>query len=121
MQFFPCDPGAPLWGSWRQMVHNTFGGLEYVGGGLGLLLFGRARRDNYRLAKVLQLSGLLVWLGLLLMTVPGLFAVRGAVQRIIESLLFGWLAWGGIKQLIVTMLWPMPDRLSEVNITERSR
>ncbi|WP_026603682.1 DUF998 domain-containing protein [Methylomonas sp. 11b] len=97
--FFPCDPGAPLWGSWRQMVHNAFGGLEYAGGGLGLLLFGIARRDNYRLAMAIQLSGLLVWTGLLLMTVQELFGVRGAVQRFSEALLFGWLAWGSIKRL----------------------
>lgn len=119
--FFPCDPGAPLWGSWRQTVHNAFGGLEYAGGGFGLLLLGKARRENYRLAMALQLSGLLVWLGLLLMTVPGLFGVRGAVQRVIEALLFGWLAWGSIKQLISTMLWPISDRLNEMNIAEKTR
>lgn len=97
--FFPCDPGAPLWGSWRQIVHNAFGGLEYAGGGLGLLLLGKARRESYRLTMALQLSGLVVWIGLLLMAVPGLFGVRGAVQRVIEALLFGWLAWGSIKRL----------------------
>lgn len=119
--FFPCDPGAPLWGSWRQMVHNAFGGLEYAGGGLGLLLLGKARRENYQLAITLQLSGFLVWMGLLLMTVPGLFGVRGAVQRFSEALLFGWLAWGSIKQLISTMLWPISDRLNKVNIAEKNR
>ncbi|WP_458028467.1 DUF998 domain-containing protein [Methylomonas sp. MgM2] len=119
--FFPCDLGAPLWGSWRQMIHNAFGGLEYVGGGLGLLLFGRARRDNYRLAKVLQLSGLLVWLGLLLMTVPGLFGFRGAVQRSIEAILFGWLTLGSIKNLTGTMLWPVSDCLNEVKALKKTR
>lgn len=103
--FFPCDQGAPLWGSWRQLVHNAFGGLEYAGGGLGLLLLGKTRRENDRLAMALQLSGLLVWMGLLLMTIPGLFGVRGAVQRIIEALLFGWLAWGSIKRL--TSRWQL--------------
>src|SRR5579863_2962744 len=23
--FFPCDPGGPLFGSWRTLVHNTAG------------------------------------------------------------------------------------------------
>jgi len=118
--FFPCDPGAPLWGLWRQMVHNAFGGLEYAGGGLGLFLLGKVRRENHQLAMPLQLSGLLVWLGLLLMTVPGLFSVRGAVQRVIEALLFGWLALGSIKQLFSTMLWPISDRLNEMNIAKKT-
>jgi hypothetical protein len=66
---------------------------------LGLLLLGKARRGNAPLTIALQLSGFLVWMGLLLMTIPGLFEVRGAVQRSIEALLFGWLAWGSIKRL----------------------
>jgi len=104
------------------MVHNAFGGLEYAGGGLGLLLLGKARRENYQVAITLQLSGLLVWMGLLLMTVPGLFGVRGAVQRVIEAPLFGWLAWGSIKQIANTApLWPVSDRVNEVNVAEEIR
>ncbi|WP_415879077.1 DUF998 domain-containing protein [Methylomonas sp. TEB] len=110
--FFPCDQGAPLWGSWRQLVHNAFGGLEYAGGGLGLFLIGKAWRENTPLALALQLSGVLVWAGLLLMTVPALFGVRGAVQRVIEALLFGWLACGSFRKLAsTTPLWPVSDRL----------
>jgi hypothetical protein len=38
---FPCDPGGPLFGSWRTLVHNTAGVIDYGGTALGFLLFCR--------------------------------------------------------------------------------
>ena len=32
--FFPCDPGSPLFGSWRQHAHNIAGFVEYLGTGI---------------------------------------------------------------------------------------
>jgi hypothetical protein len=34
---FPCDPGAPVFGSLRNQLHNLFGGFEYIGAGLGFI------------------------------------------------------------------------------------
>lgn len=92
--FFPCDLGSPLWGSGRQLLHNLFGGLEYLSGGFGLLLLAASFRDRRLLARALKWSGLTVWAALLMMSIPYLFDIRGVVQRIAETLLFGWLAWG---------------------------
>src|SRR5690242_8926977 len=39
--FFPCDPGCPLFGSWRTLVHNAAGLIDYGGTALGFLLFSR--------------------------------------------------------------------------------
>lgn len=103
---FPCDVGSPLWGSWRQLLHNAFGGLEYLGGGLGLLWFSVAMRHRPGLAATLRWSGIAVIVGLLVMSVPGLFAVRGAAQRAVEALLFSWLAWASVLRLAGGELWP---------------
>lgn len=105
---FPCDPGSPLWGSWRQLLHNLFGGLEYLGGGIGLLLLAASRRDQRPLATALQWSGVAVLLALPLMTMPQLFAIRGAVQRVAEMLLFSWLAWGCGLRVCGVCLWATP-------------
>src|SRR5438105_3172591 len=37
--FFPCDPGGPLFGSWRTLVHNAAALIDYGGTTLGFLLF----------------------------------------------------------------------------------
>jgi hypothetical protein len=39
--FFPCDPGAPLFGSWRTQAHNVVGFIDYEGTGIGFLLASR--------------------------------------------------------------------------------
>lgn len=28
--FFPCDPGTPMSGSWKNTIHNLVGGLAYI-------------------------------------------------------------------------------------------
>ena len=30
--FFPCDPGSPVSGTWKQQLHNFGGFIEYAGG-----------------------------------------------------------------------------------------
>jgi hypothetical protein len=42
---FPCDPGLPRHGSWRQNIHDMGGLLEYVGGA-------------YAIYRLLPLTGL---------------------------------------------------------------
>ncbi|MGZ0077113.1 DUF998 domain-containing protein [Methylomonas sp. YC3] len=94
---FPCDPGSPLMGSWRQQIHNLFGALEYLGGGYGLLLFGRI--PGSRIAIPLKISGVLVLTVLVLLAIPFLADYRGLIQRIAESVLFGWLTLASAVQL----------------------
>ncbi|NJA08098.1 DUF998 domain-containing protein [Methylomonas sp. MED-D] len=94
---FPCDPGSPLIGSWRQQIHNLFGALEYLGGGLALLLFGRI--PGSRIAIPLKISGALVLTVLVSLAIPCLADYRGLIQRVAEGVLFGWLALASAVQL----------------------
>ncbi|HSY17581.1 MAG TPA: DUF998 domain-containing protein, partial [Candidatus Acidoferrales bacterium] len=51
--FFPCDPGGPLFGTWRTMVHNVLGFIDYEGTGIGFLLVARCCvRRNAKCAAV---------------------------------------------------------------------
>jgi len=96
---FPCDPGSPLLGSWRQQIHNLFGALEYLGGGLGLIWLGGTERFAGHLSgTALTISGALVLYCLLLIAIPDL-AFRGLIQRFADGLLFGWLALASAAQL----------------------
>ncbi len=83
---FPCDPGSPASGTWRQGLHNLAGGVEYVGGGLVLLRLGQGGwpLGTWAGGAVLGAAGALT----LLPTSPG----RGLIQRVAELLLFGTLA-----------------------------
>ena len=83
---FPCDPGSPASGTWRQGLHNLAGGVEYVGGGLVLLRLGQGgwSLGTWAGAAVLGVAGALT----LLPTSPA----RGLIQRFAELLLFGTLA-----------------------------
>jgi hypothetical membrane protein len=92
-EFFPCDPGAPLFGSWRTEVHDFLGFLDYAGTGAGFLLVSRhlARRGRPILAAAFSAAGVVVLfcpIGLVLFSVEGTFHVRGAVQRAAEALQF---------------------------------
>lgn len=96
---FPCDPGSPLIGSWRQQIHNLCGALEYIGGGLGLIWLGGTDRFADDLSgTALTISGALVLYCLLLIAIPDL-AFRGLIQRFADGVLFGWLALASITQL----------------------
>lgn len=74
---FPCDPGAPLWGSWRQQVH-TIGGMA----GYAIALVTLFHYGLYSWLYVIILSGMLL-------TAFPLFPFRGLAQRIAELLLLG--------------------------------
>jgi hypothetical membrane protein len=91
--FFPCDPGGPLFGSWRTLVHNTAGLIDYAGTALGFLLFCRyCARHEMRLQAVTfgiaAVLGLLGFLAMVLLGFPPAFPVRGAVQRVTEVIQF---------------------------------
>lgn len=92
----PCDAGCPSSGSLRQSVHNAGGLLEYLGGGFGLLLIGRAllRRPGSQgtaLSAVFAATAVLGVFFLALGPQPE-SPIRGLWQRVAEFSLFGWIA-----------------------------
>lgn len=34
---FPCDAGAPFWGTWRNQIHNLVAAIGYFGAGAGFI------------------------------------------------------------------------------------
>jgi hypothetical protein len=90
---FPCDPGCPTSGSPTQSVHNAFGVIEYLGGGLGLLLLwssSRPRPSTVALRQLPLVCAVVVLVAFAAMLVPELHLVRGLVQRVAEAALFLW-------------------------------
>jgi hypothetical membrane protein len=88
--FFPCDPGAPLFGTWRTQIHNLVGFIDYEGTGIGFLLVSRhfARRGAKFQAVAFLVAGALVLLGLALLSLEATFHVRGVIQRVTEVVQF---------------------------------
>ncbi|WP_164012981.1 DUF998 domain-containing protein [Pyxidicoccus trucidator] len=89
---FPCDVGAPFWGTWRNQLHNLGGAAGYFGAGAGLIELGRAFED---LASLSDLATVTATLGKAVLA--GIFVlsfespVRGLVQRVMEAMVFGWM------------------------------
>ncbi|MGI9204025.1 MAG: DUF998 domain-containing protein [Woeseiaceae bacterium] len=87
---FPCDPGSPMLGSFRQAVHNLGGGIQYVGGALSLLWISETA------GPVFRAIGLLIGACAVLLSFESQF--RGIIQRLAETCLFS----GLIARLLVT-------------------
>jgi hypothetical protein len=88
--FFPCDPGGPLFGSWRTQVHNVLGFIDYEGTGIGFLLMARSfagKRAAFP-AVAFLVAGVLVLAGLALLPLKATFPVRGLIQRVVEAIQF---------------------------------
>lgn len=93
---FPCDPGSPLSGTYRQGVHNMGGAVEYIGGAFALFRIGA------HFGQPFQALGLVVFGVAVAISVPLLSPVRGLIQRVGELGLFGGLAlalWHGDRAL----------------------
>jgi hypothetical protein len=88
--FFPCDPGAPLFGSWPTLVHNAAGLIDYGGTVLGFLFFSRycAKQGETPLAVVFGIAAALEFFASLALGLPPASPVRGAVQRVAELVQF---------------------------------
>ena len=88
--FFSCDPGAPLFGSWRTLVHNAAGVIDYGGTAFGFLLFCQycARHKRRAQAAIFGVAAALGFLAIVLLGFPPAFPVRGAVQRVAELIQF---------------------------------
>jgi hypothetical protein len=89
--FFPCDPGGPLFGTWRTLVHNILGFIDYAGTGFGFLLTARYLKGPSAAtqANFFLIAGALMFIGVGLLSAEGMFHIRGAVQRLTEVIQFG--------------------------------
>lgn len=90
---FPCDDGSPFTGTWRQLIHNLGGFIEYAGGALCLFLASEQGLKFYFLDY--KTVGVIVIICTIIISIPGI-AIRGLVQRIAEFLLF---------TSLVTLVW----------------
>jgi hypothetical protein len=83
--FAPCDPGGPLFGSWRTLIHNLAGLLDYGGTGVGFLLVAHRCTKN---GTATQVAGFVIagasCLLCLVLLLPA-FYIRGGVQRVAEA------------------------------------
>jgi hypothetical protein len=86
--FMPCDPGGPLFGSWRTLIHNLAGLIDYGGTAVGFLLLARRRSTN---GAAIQVAGFMVagavCLACLVLLLP-VFSIRGGAQRLAEATQF---------------------------------
>lgn len=88
--FFPCDPGGPLFGSWRTQVHNLLGFIDYTGTGFGFLLASRcfAKRNATVPAAAFFGAAALMFVSVALLSMEAAFHLRGAIQRTAEVVQF---------------------------------
>jgi hypothetical membrane protein len=107
--FARCDPGCPVEGPPRQILHNSFGILEYVGGPIGLLVLGASfrKRPEWRtFAAPTFLAGILV-LAIVFGTAGLVDTIgRGVVQRAADGILFLWFAAAGFRLRAAKSLQP---------------
>lgn len=88
---FPCDPGAPAFGTVRNQLHNLAGGGAYLAGAAGLFELGGAVEHSLPFVALLARgAGAVVVLGLFLVSLEDV-PIRGLIQRLMEALLHGWL------------------------------
>ena len=89
--FFPCDPGSPVSGTFRQGVHNIAGAIEYVGGGFAMLTLEPTHGIAFRHLAYFVLGAVFF------MTIMPSTLLRGLIQRLAEVSLFGALALAAAK------------------------
>ena len=86
--FFPCDPGSPTSGSWKQQVHNLGGFVEYVG---SIYFLMKSEGTGLTIFSISIKSLAFIVLGCTVaLSIPG-FKWRGLAQRLAELLLFSCL------------------------------
>ena len=77
---FPCDPGSPLVGSWRQSLHNLAGAVQYVGGAAFIWNLGSTQ-------SLFAIPAVAVCLAAVMLSVPAASPWRGVIQRVAEAAL----------------------------------
>jgi hypothetical protein len=97
--FARCEPGCPADGPPRQLIHNGFGLLEYVGGGIGLALLAASFRRHPEWRRFALPTALAAAVVLLPLALSGLSEAigRGVLQRAMDGALFTWLAAVGVR------------------------
>jgi Protein of unknown function (DUF998) len=86
--FFPCDPGSPSSGTWKQQLHNMGGFIEYAG---SIVFIMKAAEDDLHLWFIsFKIIGYIVIICVTITSIPK-NPVRGLAQRIAELFLFGCL------------------------------
>jgi hypothetical protein len=90
---FRCDQGAPVFGTWRNTLHNVFGSLEYLG---ALGAFSSLRLNSYwaPLAEVMEYAVPVILVCFLGLSFPHRF--RGLFQRVAETTIFAGVVGMGI-------------------------
>jgi len=82
---FPCDRGAPIYGTWRNTIHFIFGAVGYVSGGIALMVISEDFGQPFNFFGFIVLNSALA----IALLPPNMG--RGAIQRISEICLFGGL------------------------------
>jgi len=81
--FFPIDKGAPVSnGTWKNGLHNLFGGVEYIG---ALAALNYLKPELGLLSTLVQAAIVIFVIGLY---IPLLRQYRGLLQRVAEMALF---------------------------------
>ncbi|MBC3832299.1 DUF998 domain-containing protein [Undibacterium amnicola] len=81
---FPCDAGAPLYGSVSHTLHFFAGAVEYIGGAFAMMTLAES------LGEPFETAGYIVIGVAIALSFP--HPIRGLIQRIAELCLFGSLA-----------------------------
>lgn len=81
--FFPCDPGSPILGNFRQGLHNLGGAVEYLGGAAALMWISESFGAPF------EFAGATVAISVLILSFES--PIRGIVQRVAELVLFAGL------------------------------
>lgn len=86
--FFPCDPGSPNSGSWRQQIHNLGGFVQYAGAAYCLFRLGE---EGFTMNGIsYRLLGYLLIACIVLVSIPS-NPIRGLSQRIAEAIILACL------------------------------
>jgi apolipoprotein N-acyltransferase len=87
-----CEEGCPETGGAEQTFHNAAGALQYAGGAVALGLFAVGARPDPRWRALGRVAAaLLVPYVTAVAAAPWMRDRRGAVQRVAEGILFGWI------------------------------
>jgi len=98
---FPCDPDAPLWGTWRNNVHNLLAGCGYLGALAGMIELGKAMETVpalHALASISKAGGQAALFGVFLLSFPS--PVRGLIQRLVEAVFYAWMLLVAVALLV---------------------